>query len=406
MEHSLPSSDRGARIEENLESETTVWTPMVYAEGYAKARAVDRDAADNYIRHTNIGDLQLDPVMEEISSLAAPDLHRFISAGIQLQDEKLRNAPESLRNFFQNLEDPVWLDHESFRPGVRVFHKYADLLIIAFVSSVLVEGFTTLIAKSFAITGRTATTSRRLQQNLRQLLEIFYPQGMLRENDGWKISVRVRFVHARIRNLLAKSDEWDHEAWGTPISAANLGLAISIFSQRLLDYTHLLGGRFTAEEQESILSIWRYSGYLMGIPETILYADGAEAKRIYQIAYLCEPPPDDDSVAMANALISSVPGVGKIEDSVEQQKTLNLAYRLSRSLLGNELANLYQFPKTSTFGMLYLFRMKQSIIKLLKADSLTRMENFSQFLNVSTFDQSGLSYKLPDHVRNSKSNPW
>ena len=391
--------------EENLEPESTIWTPMAYAEGYAKARAVDRDAADNYIRHTNIGDPQLDPVMEDISSLAAPELHRFIRAGM-LQDESLRNAPESLRNFFQNLEDPAWLDHESFRPGVRVFHKYSDLLIMAFVSSVLVEGFTTLIAKSFAMTGRTATTSRRLQQNIRQLLEIFYPQGMLRENDGWKTSVRVRFVHARIRNLLAKSDEWNHEAWGTPVSAANLGLAISIFSQRLLDYTILLGGRFTTEERESILSIWRYCGYLMGIPETILYADGAEAKRIYQIAYLCEPPPDDDSVTMANALISNVPGVGKIESPVEQQKALNLAYRLSRSLLGNELANIYQFPKTSTFGMLFVFRMKQLVIKRLQAEMLTRMENFSQFLNVSVFDRSGLSYKLPNNVKNSKSNPW
>ena len=239
---------------------------------------------------TTIGDLQLDSVMEDVSSLAPPDLHRFIRAGVLQQDQSLCNAPESLRNFFQNLEDPPWLDHDSFQLGIRVFHKYADLLIIAFVSSVLVEGFTTLIAKSFAMTGRTATTSRRLQQNLRQLLEIFYPHGMRRENDGWRTSVRMRFVHAWIRNLLANSDEWNNEAWGTPISSANLGLAISIFSQRLLDYTYLLGGRFTTEEQKSILSIWRYCGYLMGIPETILYADSAEAKRIYRIAYLCEPP--------------------------------------------------------------------------------------------------------------------
>ena len=168
--------------------------------------------------------------------------------------------------------------------------------------------------------------------------------------------MRVRFVHARIRNLLANSDEWNYEAWGTPISSANLGLTISIFSQRLLDldYTYLLGGRFTTEEQKRILSIWRYCGYLMGIPETILYANSAEVKRIYRIAYLCEPPPDEDSVTMANALISSVPGVGKIAELVERQKALNLAYRLSRSLLGNELADLYRFPKTQTFGMLSL----------------------------------------------------
>ena len=131
--------------------------PTAYVEGYAKARAFDQDAADTYIWHTTIGDLQLDSVMEDVSSLAPPDLHRFIIAGVLQQDQSLCNAPESLRNFFQNLEDPPWLDHDSFQLGIRVFHKYADLLIIAFVSSVLVEGFTTLIAKSFAMTGRTAT---------------------------------------------------------------------------------------------------------------------------------------------------------------------------------------------------------------------------------------------------------
>lgn len=99
-----------------------------------------------------------------------------------------------------------------FRPGILVFNQNVSLMLVAFVTGVLVEGFSTLIAKSFNITKRVASTDRRLKQNNRQLMEIFYPGGLRRDGDDWKLSTRVRFVHARIRSLLAKSDDWKHEA--------------------------------------------------------------------------------------------------------------------------------------------------------------------------------------------------
>ena len=380
--------------------------PSAYGDGYAKARAVDQEAADNYLRHTIIGDPVLDPVMEDVSSLPPSELHGFIAAGLEQDDQALREAPESLREFFRTLEDPPWLDHDAFRPGVRAFYAQVDLMLVAFVTGVLVEGFSTLIAKSFRITGRVAATTKRLKQNNRQLLEIFYPGGLLRENDGWKTSVRVRLVHARIRHLLAHCEEWDHEAWGTPLSAANLGLAIAIFSKRLLDYSKLLGGRFTAEEHASILSVWRYTGYLMGIPETVLYTDGASADRIYRIGFTCEPGPDADSMAMANALINSIPGVAGIDDPAENEKVLALAYRLSRAILGNALADQYQYPQSSRMGTLFMFRTKQRFQRFLKAEDSIRAGNFDQVLQISAYEDVGLSYKLPDHPKQSISSPW
>lgn len=202
--------------------------PSAYIEGYAKARLSDQLRADNYIKHTTIGDPELDPVMEELSSLPPADLHRFIEAGIE-QEKDLRDAPSALRNFFDHFEEPPWLDYHAFSPGILVFNENVQLMLVAFVTGVLVEGFSTLIAKSFNVTKRVASTDRRLKQNNRQLMEIFYPGGLHRDGDGWKLSTRVRFVHARIRNLLAKSDDWKYDAWGTPLSAAHLGFAISVF---------------------------------------------------------------------------------------------------------------------------------------------------------------------------------
>ena len=61
--------------------------PSAYLDGYARAQAVDREIADSYIRHTTIGDPELDPVMEELAKLPPPDMHRFIRAGVEQDDE-------------------------------------------------------------------------------------------------------------------------------------------------------------------------------------------------------------------------------------------------------------------------------------------------------------------------------
>ena len=382
-------------------------SPSAYIEGYARARRHDRAAADNYVRHTTIGDPVLDPIMEELSSLSPAVLHQFIWAGIEQQHDVLREAPQALRDFFQALDEPPpWLDHDAFHPGARAFYANADLMLVAFVTGVLIEGFSTLIAKSFNITGRTARAKRRLQQNNRQLMDIFYPGGLQRENDGWKLSTRIRFVHARIRALLSKHEEWDHGAWGTPVSAAHLGFAISVFSHRLLEYALRVGGRFTEEEKESVLDVWRYSGYLMGIPETILYTTGAEAKKIYEVGFMCEPPPDADSITVANGLIQAIPSVAEVTDPAEMKSVTKLAYRLSRALIGNRLADQFEYPKTPVIGMLFLFRMEQRILRVLKGEKSVRRDNFSRLLQISAYDEHGLAYELPDHAKHSMSSRW
>ncbi len=383
--------------------------PSAYIAGYEQARLYDQAAADNYIRHTTLGDPELDPIMEDLSSMPPQDLHRFIEAGIEQQDEVLQNAPQALRDFFKNLEEPPWLMYEIFRPAVRAFHVNVDLMLTAFVTGVLVEGFSTLIAKSFNITGRVASTKRRLQQNNRHMMEIFFPGGMQRKGDGWKLSTRIRFIHSRIRGLLANSDDWNHETWGTPVSAAHLGFAISVFSKRLLEYSLLVGAKFSKEEKNSVLAVWRYAGYLMGIPETILYTDGADAEKIYKISYMCEPPADAESIAVANMLIQAIPAVADVTDPRERDNLVALAYRLSRALIGNKLADQFEFPKhTLLQGLLTLFsyRMKQRIQRILKNRQLVRSDNFTQLLQISVYDEGGLSYKMPNHVYTSKSIKW
>ena len=291
--------------------------PADYKAGYEKARAVEPEIASNYVAHTLIGDPLGEAMMQDLTELGREEQERFIRAAMEEEgEEALRDAPESLRKFFKDAETPPeWLDYAGFAPAVRMFHRNSYLVLAAFVAGVLIEGFTTNIAKSFIITGRVRDQGvRRLGQNNRHMMEIFLPGGLYRYGEGWKLSVRIRIVHARIRQLLNNTAEWDAEAWGAPVSAAHLGYAVSAFSARLLKHMKTLGAGYNEEEYASFMAVWRYSGYLMGIPETILFRDAEEALKLYRVGLMCEPDPEIESVVMAHSLVNSAPLIAGVTD--------------------------------------------------------------------------------------------
>ncbi len=159
-------------------------------------------------------------------ALAAEDRRRLLIGCMNFDEQVIGDAPQAVREFIDEVNVvPEWYDSAATIPGIRGFHANSDLILQAFIGGVLVEGFTTNISKSFVITGRLREQGvRRLRQNNRHVVEIFLPDGLHRNGDGWKLAVRIRLVHAQVRRLLSRSDDWEMEAWGTPLSAAHLAL--------------------------------------------------------------------------------------------------------------------------------------------------------------------------------------
>ena len=388
--------------------------PTDYIPGYEKARAIAPDIADKYIAHTLIGDPLGEEMADDLSEFTPKEASILIQSAMDNEgEEALRNAPASLRKFFKESETlPEWVDYSNFAPAVRMFHRSSQVILAAFVAGVLIEGFTTNIAKSFFITGRVRDQGvRRLGQNNRHMMEIFLPGGLYREGDGWKLSVRIRMVHSQLRHLLNRSEEWDTEAWGTPISAAHLGYAISAFSARLLKHMKTLGAEYTDEEYHSFMAVWRYSGYLMGIPETILFRDADEALKLWRIALMCEPDAPLESVVMAHSLVNSAPLIAGRTDPAGRRELAGYVYRVSRGLIGNETADSLMYPPVSSFGAVWWFRMQQRYGKVLsklfpKRRQDSNFVRFTSLLDTSLFDEEGIRYTLPDHVYAEESSSW
>ena len=388
--------------------------PTDYTQRYEKARAVEPDLADKYVAHTLIGDPVGEAMMEDLSELGAGEQRRLIEEAMNNgSGDALRDAPASLREFFGEVEAlPEWLDYSAFAPGVRMFHRNSQVILAAFVAGVLIEGFTTNIAKSFFITGRVRDQGvRRLGQNNRHMMEIFLPGGLYRDGDGWKLSLRIRLVHAQLRRLLHNSEDWDAEAWGEPISAAHLGFAISAFSARLLKHMKTLGASYSDEEYASFMAVWRYAGYLMGIPESILFRDADEALKLYDVGIVCEPDAPIESVVMAHSLVNSAPLIAGMTEPDARRQLARYVYRISRGLIGKGTADSLMYPQLSSFGVVEWFRVQQRYGPILGKLLPGRREdsNFARFtslLDTSLFDEEGIRYALPDHVYAEESSKW
>ena len=391
-----------------------VRVPSAYTDSYERARRIASETADNYIRHTHIGDPVMDGVVDDLVSIPRADASRFIRAGMEQRAGDLRSAPKSLRDFFVDLSppDPPWLDHDAFAPGIRGFHANVPSIFAAFVTGTLIDGFSTLIAKSFVQTGRIFDAGvRRLRQNNRHQVEIFMPGGLRREGDGWKLSVRIRLVHAQVRRLLRESGEWDDAAFGTPLSAAHLGFAIACFSARTAEHARSLGATFTPEEREGFCAVWRYAGHLMGIPDTILFANREEALHLHKVGRVCEPPPTEDSIIMANALINSAAaGRGNHGRRRTEALVYDRIYPISRALIGEKRADELRFPKSRrlrSLGILYQFRLDLFHQRMMRRFvKKSKGESMSTVFSASLYDESGLTYDLPDHAHAERSTRW
>ena len=410
-------------VQENPAAESSTGTPdsaaslaipTDYVASYERAKAVDPNRARNYIVHTMVADPVCDEMMAQLDAVQLRDADHFIRAAIENPDDPaLRDAPAAVHTFIEELETvPDWVDYSEFTGGIRAFHRDSSACLAAMLGGVLVEGFSTTIAKSFFITGRLRDQGvRRLRQNNRHMIEILLPGGLETRGDGWRLSVRIRLVHAKVRQLFNDSDEWDTEAAGVPISAAQVGYALTSFSARMLQHMKSLGAKYNDEERDGFMAVWRYSGHLMGIPETILYRDYDDALELFKVGGLCEPDPGMECVALANSLVNSAPVVAGITEPAARRKLAKYVFLVSRAMIGSPMADQLQYPPNHTFGVLPWFRFQRRYHQFLqkRLPKLSRESSFTAFntlLEVSALQELDIDYKLPDHVHSEESRWW
>ncbi len=105
--------------------------------------------------------------------------------------------------------------------------------------------------------------------------------------------------------------------------------------------------------------------------------------------------------------LASVPYVAGIPDHDARVKLTDYAYKLSRALIGDPLADELKYPQVRSLGVLLNFRNLGRLRRIM-GKSFPKLVNnpythFTGLLDVSAYDEAGISYRLPDHVHAEES---
>ncbi len=380
--------------------------PLIYLEGYREASATNPEVAAAYIRNTVVDDPLADRAIETLGSMSGQQVNRVMNACMACNAEILSDAPPALQAFFEPLNTiPPWFDCDAALPGRIVFYEHLSLFITGFII-VSLKNFNSLMARIFFMTGQ-GTTQQGLQvirQNIRYLVEtLLLPDALRPGGRGWKFSIRIRLVHARIRRQLRASSQWNEADLGAPISAANMALASANFSVALIRYVEHLGAVLDADARSSLMQIWRYASWLIGTPEALLYegheADTAELSRI---GHMCEPRPDKVSVLIANATVQALPELAALKEPSARQKLTEHGYQIARVLLGDVLADQYEFPQFKETGFLMRMRRDYHLNRNRQAKVPRVAQRFDNFPFISLLEAVGLvdiQHELPQEFQ-------
>ena len=262
--------------------------------------------------------------------------------------EAVADAPEPLRALFAQLERvPLWLDRRCAEHGRRAGVRVGAAGSYVLSSVALMGGYRfASVTKPLVMTGALEQrTVRRLDETSKFVRDVYSTGGLERFGVGYASAVRVRMMHALVRRSLTRSPRWRMEEWGLPINQTDMLGTNVLFSVVYLTGLRAMGMRFSRDESEGLVHMWRYIGYLLGVDEALLPANELEGRRMAYAVMNSQPGADEDSRKLAAAL-RMAPATAARTPLQKRFAPYDIAYRtgLSRAILGDRIADELGLP--------------------------------------------------------------
>eukprot|EP00002_Diphylleia_rotans_P024990 TRINITY_DN4935_c0_g1_i2.p1 TRINITY_DN4935_c0_g1~~TRINITY_DN4935_c0_g1_i2.p1 ORF type:complete len:382 (+),score=56.56 TRINITY_DN4935_c0_g1_i2:82-1227(+) len=285
-----------------------------------------------------IGDPLADSVVAELKPGAGDDLlERILSRSSQSK------ACDDL--YTQITTVPSWVDWDSIARGQYVFHKYGSISGFALLYLSLAGGFgAPKINKVLTATGYLSNenTYRRLWETSQMIYDCLEP-GALNPltGRGWISTLRVRFLHTKVRSWLSKYPQWDTPSWGIPINQEDMCATILSFQFNVLYSMDIVGVHPTKQEMDDYTHLWRYIAYLIGVDEDKNPCKSfALSHAMIESIVLHLVEPDDVSIQMTKHVLWS------ITNRPPTFFGFDVHAEIARAFMGNELADSLRLPKS------------------------------------------------------------
>ncbi len=276
---------------------------------------------------------------------ASKQIETYIRDGIS-ENDKIHKSVKVL--FEQTQSIPAWLDYELIKSGAELCMRCNVDSLISLRDYCLIGGYDyAYLNKPLIVTEALKKGAvKRLSETLDFWVNVTRNDALQIHKKGYEFAIKTRLIHSYARLSIKKHyKNWDTENWGKPINSWDMMATYIGFSLVFLFSLHKLGNTFSDEEEKGLFHLWKYVGYLLGIPEELLPDDKKQATEYFYLWTSVQPPSDKDSILLAHSLLNESLENPILKFNFQRKNLRYLHICCTWFLLDDEVCERLEIPK-------------------------------------------------------------
>lgn len=241
---------------------------------------------------------------------------------------------------------------------------------------------------------------KRLKDTLEFWISVTRTDALRPQSKAFELIVRTRLMHSYARLKIKKDDQhWDYENWGEPINLWDMIATYTGFSLVFMQGLRKLGIHISENEECGLFHLWKYVGYLLGIPADFLPDTRKQAVGQFYWWTTTQEKGDLDSAELALALRNE-----NLENTIYKQMfrrrtLLRLHDSMNWFLLDTEILHRLDIPQPPP-----LYRVFPKFILLANrfSQKIYTLSNPEKYARLVQFGNDQQQKVLADYVKHSK----
>ena len=276
---------------------------------------------------------------------ASKQIENYIRNGISENDDILKSVKTL---FGQTQSVPDWVDFELIKSGAELCMRCNVDSLISLRDYCLIGGYDyAYLNKPLIVTEALKKGAvKRLSETLDFWVNVTRTDSLFTHQKGYEFAIKTRLIHSYARLSIKKHyKNWDTENWGEPINSWDMMATYIGFSLVFLYSLNKLGNTFSEQEEKGLFHLWKYVGYLLGIPEELLPDDKKQATEYFYLWTSVQPPADKDSVLLAHSLLNESLENPILKFNFQRRNLRYLHICCTWFLLDDEVCERLEIPK-------------------------------------------------------------
>ncbi|MEM7679232.1 MAG: oxygenase MpaB family protein, partial [Myxococcota bacterium] len=163
---------------------------------------------------------RVDPLADDAVG-ALTETNQSVHATLDRAIDGDRTVPSPIRTLVESAADfPVWADERRLERAGGLLFRAGMPGGVALGAKSLLSGYCSPAGnKALIWSGQLmGNVSRRLGETAKFVCAVAEPGGLYPGAEGFRITLRVRLIHAQVRRLIQTQGGWRTDLWGQPIN--------------------------------------------------------------------------------------------------------------------------------------------------------------------------------------------